>query len=93
MHASQKKLNEKLFLNSSYFDVSMANHGKTFHDLLIEPFCKKTFNMSSKDCPALLHRIAWTPLYYPETLLNGINGIVDLNPTLFHYPKKVISLR
>ena len=88
LHASQKKLNEKLFLNSSYFDVSMANHGKTFHDLLIEPFCKKTFNMSSKDCPALLHRIAWTPLYYPETLLNGINGIVDLNPTLFHYPKK-----
>lgn len=88
LHASQKKINEKLFLNSSYFDVSIANHGKTFHELLIEPFCKKTFNMSSKDCPALLHRIAWTPLFYPETLLNGINGIVDLSPTLFHYPKK-----
>jgi hypothetical protein len=88
LHASQKKLNEELFLNTSYFDVSMANHGKTFHDLFIEPFCKKIFNMSSKDCPALLHRIAWTPLYYPETLLNGIDGIVDLSPTLFHYPKK-----
>jgi hypothetical protein len=88
LHASQKKLNEELFLNSSYYDVSLANHGATFHELFVEPFCKKIFNMSSKDCPALLHRIAWAPLFYPETLLKGLNGEDDMAPTLFHYPKK-----
>lgn len=88
LHASQKKLNEELFLNTNYYDVSLANHGKTFHDLFVEPYCKKIFNMSSKDCPALLHRIAWAPLFYPETLLKGINGKDEMAPTLFHYPKK-----
>jgi hypothetical protein len=88
LHASQKKLNEELFLNTNYYDVSVANHGQTFHDLFVEPFCKKIFNMSSKDCPSLLHRIAWAPLFYPETLLKGLNGEDDLAPTVFHYPKK-----
>lgn len=88
LHASQKKINEKLFLNTSYYEVSVANHGMTFHELFVEPFCKKTFNISSKDCPALLHRIAWTPLFYPETILKGLNGEDNLAPTLFHYPKK-----
>jgi hypothetical protein len=88
LHASQKKINEKLFLNTSYYEVSIANHGMTFHELFIEPFCKKTFNISSKDCPALLHRISWTPLFFPETILKGLNGEYDLAPTLFHYPKK-----
>ncbi len=88
IHASQKKLNEPLFLKTNYYDVSIANHGKTFHDLFVEPFCKKIFNISSKDFPALLHRIAWAPLFYPETLLNGLNGKDEMAPTLFHYPKK-----
>lgn len=88
LHTSQKKNKEELFLNKSLFEVSISNHGKTFHDLFIESFCKKIFNMSSKDCPALLHRIAWVPLFYPETLLKALNGEKDLAPTLFHYPKK-----
>ena len=87
-HASQKKKNEALFMATNYYEVSIANHGKTFHDLFVEPFCKKIFNMSSTDCPALLHRIAWAPLFYPETILKGLNGNTDLAPTLFHYPTK-----
>lgn len=87
-HASQKKKNETLFMAANYYDVSVANHGKTFHDLFVEPFCKKIFNMSSHDCPALLHRIAWAPLFYPETILKGLNGETNLAPTLFHYPAK-----
>ncbi len=88
LHASQKKINEDLFLKTSYWDVSVANHGKTFHDLFIEPFCKTIFNISSKDFPALFHRIIWTPLFYPETLLNAIKTNEQLAPTLFHYPVK-----
>jgi hypothetical protein len=87
-HASQKKLDEKKFMQASYYEVSMANHGPTFHELFVEPYCKKIFNMSSKECPALLHRIAWAPLFYPETLMKGIQGKNDLAPTLFHYPVK-----
>jgi len=88
LHASQKKLNEELFLNTSYWDVSIANHGKTFHTLFIEPLCKNIFNISSKDFPALLHRIVWVPLFYPETLLKAITDNEMLSPTLFHYPTK-----
>ena len=88
IHASQKKINPTLFLNKCYYEVSIANHGLTFHNLFIEPFCKKIFDMSSKDLPALLHRIAWAPLFYPETLLSGLNNKTNLPPTLFHYPRK-----
>lgn len=88
LHASNKRINEKLFLNTNYYEVSIENHGITFHELFIEPFCKKIFNISSKDFPSLFHRIAWLPLFYPETLLNGINGKSELTPTLFYYPQK-----
>lgn len=88
LHASQKKKEEDKFMKASYHEVSLANHGPTFHELFVEPYCKKIFNMSSKDCPALLHRIAWAPLFYPETILKGLDGKDDLAPTLFHYPVK-----
>ncbi len=88
LHASQKKINENLFLNTPYWDVSMANHGKTFHNLFIEPLCKNIFNISSKDFPALLHRIVWVPLFYPESLLKAITNNEALTPTVFHYPTK-----
>ena len=85
-HASQKRLNASLYLKTNYNDVSIANHGETFHQLFIEPYCKKIFNLSSKQIPSLFHRIAWTPLFYPETLLEGLNGVDSLVPTKFHYP-------
>lgn len=88
LHASQKKLKEEVFLKASYCDASIANHGKTFHDLFIEPFCVNIFNISSKNVPALLHRIVWAPLFYPETLLNAITGNAQLATTRFHYPAK-----
>lgn len=88
LHASHKKNNEALFLNANYFDVSLANHGRTFHELFIEPYCKKIFNLSSRNIPALFHRIVWTPLFYPETLLQGIEGKDEMIKTKFHYPKE-----
>lgn len=87
LHASQKHLNNDLFLANNFFSVSTANHGITFHELFIEPLCKKIFNISSKDIPALFHRLIWLPLYYPETLLNAIKGDIDLGVTKFHYPQ------
>jgi protoporphyrinogen oxidase len=87
LHTSNKKKNEALFLNTSYEEVSLANHGYTFHNTFIEPLCKKIFNISSKDIPALFHRVAWTPLFYPETLLDAFDHPEkQLAPTIFHYP-------
>lgn len=87
LHASKKHSHSDVFLKNSFFSVSIANHGITFHDLFIEPLCKKIFNISSKEFPALFHRLIWLPLYYPETLLSAIKGKANLNTTKFHYPK------
>jgi protoporphyrinogen oxidase len=85
-HASLK-LNSKLFENTSYYEISVANHGNIFHEKFIEPFCKKILNISSKDIISLYHRVGWLPLFYPETLLSYINGkqTPDLK-TNFSYP-------
>jgi hypothetical protein len=86
-HASKKHQNNELFMNATLYEVSVANHGKTFHELFIEPLCNRIFNISSKEIPALFHRLAWLPLYYPETLLSALDGDGSLDKTLFHYPK------
>jgi hypothetical protein len=89
LHASQKKQNEQLFVESSFEAVSLANHGETFHALYIESLCKKILNCSSADLPALFHRVAWLPLFYPNTLLDALNGKnVAMPSTIFHYPTK-----
>ncbi|MGU9951872.1 MAG: hypothetical protein ACNYPH_06155 [Gammaproteobacteria bacterium WSBS_2016_MAG_OTU1] len=88
LHAAHKKHNENLFLTTSYDDVSLANHGETLHNLLIAPFCRKVVNISEGIIPALFHRLAWCPLYYPETLLSALRGQqVTMPKTVFHYPK------
>lgn len=88
LHASKKLTNQWLFTQNDYKTVSVANHGKTFHQKFIEPFCLKVLCLSTSDILAILHRIAWSPLFYPETLHNFLVGEpVTLKPTTFHYPK------
>jgi hypothetical protein len=89
LHARNKSTDEALFLQTDYKTVSVANHGQTFHDLFIEPICRKIFNLSSSQIPALFHRTAWAPLFYPETLLDAFAGKETFrSPTLFHYPRE-----
>ena len=86
------KLKSELFKKKSYYDVSVANHGVTFHEKFIETYCKKVLNLSSREVIALFHRVAWLPLFYPETLLSYING--ENNPDLrikFSYPDKLCA--
>ena len=87
LHASNKKKNEQLFLNTNYAKVSIANHGQTFHELFVEPICRKIFNISTDMVPSLFHRIAWAPLFYPETLLQAFeDGECTMPATFFDYP-------
>ena len=86
LHASNKATSD-LFKTKSYEEASLINHGSTIHQELIEPFCKKLINCSSKDIIALYHRVPWLPLYYPETLLSYIqNKPQQLPSTEFSYP-------
>lgn len=88
LHASNKSYNNDLFLNTSFREVSIANHGETFHELFVEPICIKILNLSSKFIPALYHRVAWAPLFYPETLYSQFTDTPQaLSQTVFHYPK------
>ena len=86
LHASRKHRSEA-FKTSDYRSASLVNHGATFHSSLIEPFCRKLFNAPTSDVVALYHRVAWLPLFYPETLLSYLRGTPQaLPPTIFSYP-------
>jgi hypothetical protein len=87
LHASKKYENENLFKETSFYEVGCTNHSQFIHEELIEPFCKKIFNLDSKLIPALFHRVTWMPLYYPETIKNSILDCnFKLPVTEFHYP-------
>lgn len=87
LHARQKRDFPDLFEKNSLYDVSVANHGETFHNLVIEKICQKVLALSSKDFPAFTHRGCLAPLYYPETLLSYFTDNPQvLKPTVFSYP-------
>lgn len=89
LHPSQKSVNEIPFVTNTYKHVSIKNHGETFHNLFIEPFFKKITNLDTQLIPSLFHRIAWMPLFYPETILSQFSSNPQvLSPTIFSYPKK-----
>lgn len=88
LHAANKHKNRRLFSETDYEKVSLANHGQTLHHLLIAPFCQKVLGVSAREVVSLYHRIAWAPLYYPETLLAAIQGeAAELPETPFYFPR------
>ena len=87
LHPKHKKHSE-LFIKRSYYQASVENHGATLHSLLLEPYFYKMSALSSTRLLALYHRIAWLPLYYPETLRSQFGDSPQkLQDTFFCYPK------
>lgn len=87
LHPRDKK-DSSLYLEKSYYDVSLENHGATLHSALFEPQFFKMSNLSTTRLIALYHRIAWLPTYYPETLLSQYDETPQvLADTYFCYPK------
>jgi protoporphyrinogen oxidase len=71
-----------------YATASLANHGKTMHEKIVAPYLLKAQGVTADKMLARYHRVAWLPLFYPETLSDSFQGKpVPLNPTVFHYPK------
>lgn len=87
IHPSYKRLSNNFFKKSLY-EISLRNHGKTFHDNFIEPLCKKILYCSSKDILARFHRVSWLPLYWPETLKKQLSNKNNLKIFKFEYPHK-----
>lgn len=86
LHASRKH-SSPAFKEFDYETVSLANHGSTFHAQLVEPFCKKLLHLPTRGVLALYHRVAWLPLFYPETLLSYLQARPQTLPTTtFSYP-------
>lgn len=88
IHAREKAVGNA-YDTLDYETASLANHGYYMHSKIISPYVRKAQNVSSKKLLARYHRVAWSPLYYPETLLDSFKGkAVPLKPTVFHYPKQ-----
>ena len=88
-HASRKTVDAQHFLDKMYREVSEYNHGTIIHKEILEPLIQKTVNLNSERMPALVHRLAWLPLYYPDTLRDYIlKGCNIASSTTFHYPSK-----
>ena len=87
-HARNKIKDAERFAEASLERVSLANHGPTLHELLVESCCQRIIGQPSSAVSALLHRVVWLPIYHPETLLNYLSGSgAALKQTTFHYPQ------
>lgn len=86
LHASRKAV-DPAFASVDFASVSIANHGRTLHEALFEPLCRKILGVPCSEILATYHRAAWLPLYYPETLLSQFGVAPQRLPeTRFHYP-------
>jgi hypothetical protein len=54
--------------------ASRANHGDTFHDLLIGPLCDKICARGAEAALAEYARKLWMPLFWPRTLAEAVAG-------------------
>jgi len=85
-HAFQKHISPENFLKYSYAEVARINHGSFLQESIIQPWLEKITGTRGEDIPALYHRQAWAPLFYPETLLQFLRDEnFQLPPTAFSY--------
>jgi len=75
------------YLNYSYEYICNKLYGSFFYENYLEPYLIKVLNVNGSEIPALFHRLAWMPLFYPETIKNAINGIFKETKNCFYYPK------
>jgi hypothetical protein len=87
LHPRTKNSAESRLMVTPFEDVSRANHGKTLHELFIEPMFRKVLGIPTAEIEGVFHRNGWVPLFYPETLLSQFWGSkMRLAPTVFRYP-------
>ncbi|MCW3014139.1 MAG: hypothetical protein JWO02_1231 [Solirubrobacterales bacterium] len=60
--------------NTSMTTASIAQHGRTLHDLLIAAFAQKIRPEGTDDVPVALRRKLWLPLFHPRTVREAAAG-------------------
>ncbi len=65
------------FAGLGYQTLSLANHGKSFHELFIAPYSAKIYPENWQAVPADLRHKIWSPLFYPKTLNQACDGILE----------------
>jgi hypothetical protein len=83
----KNKLKNSHYFESSYETISKELFGEYFYENLLEPFLQKSLNISGKQLPAILHRLAWLPIFYPESVVKSIQGNVYKSIPSFYYPQ------
>lgn len=90
LHPRTKSEPSTLLATTSFEQVSLANHGPTFHNLFIGPAFRKILGVSTSEIEGIFHRNGWVPLFYPESLLSQFGPSPQvLKPTAFRYPADV----
>lgn len=77
LHAANRQSSD--YDGLSYRIASLANHGEPLHHLF-ELLASKIVAQSTDGMFARYHRLAWLPLYYPETLQRALAGQLDSLP-------------
>ena len=80
----KNKNSSDLFLKVNLKDFIVKTLGFTFYQTLIEPWIERFDFEVAEKLPALDHRMAWTPLFYPETITEVLLG--GLEPSSFERP-------
>lgn len=84
LHASRK---QEGFGGATLEEVSLANHGPTLHAALMEPWSLQCTGLPTAAFSAPHHRMAWLPLFHPETLASQFTSAPQrLADTRFHHP-------
>ncbi|WP_282609723.1 hypothetical protein [Pelagibius sp. Alg239-R121] len=65
------------FAGLGYQLLSLANHGKSFHDLFIAPYSAKIYPENWQEVPADLRHKIWSPIFYPKTLNQACDGRLE----------------
>lgn len=65
------------FTGLDYQSLSLANHGRAFHDAFIAPYSAKIYPENWQEVPADLRHKIWSPLFYPKTLNQACDGQLE----------------
>lgn len=84
-HPSNKNTSPE-FKNHNFRTAVANTAGETFFNVLFAPWLEKAYGDSSHELVAAEHRIAWMPLYYPETVVQALEGNRSLKEHVFLYP-------
>jgi hypothetical protein len=79
-HPREKRNNPDQFTSISLEEFIILSFGQTFYDRYFRSFMSNLLGEKKNCLSAYLHRKAWMPIYWPETILSLLDGAQPLDP-------------